>query len=238
MSLFNKLHQFNILMAFIFLMGFLWGSPEIAQTQELPTSERLVYSRKIGTKQDEVIYTSRYVADSKGPYFELSTSAPDQRARYHLDAQSLLATYTDVTTIGEDATVNRITRLLETRYKAKEGELLVSSTDTLGQSLRLFPWGRQQKAKIIFIGTGASTGGFSFELTVAGKEKLKIMGQEVECWKAQLGLSGVFGSLVGKTNLWFLASYPYYMVRSEGVNGPPGTPKSTLELIRYEQPAL
>ncbi|WP_304241200.1 hypothetical protein [Gracilinema caldarium] len=193
-----------------------------------------MYSRKIGNKQDELIYTSRFVNEEKGSYFELSSSAPDQKALYRIDAASLLATYTDVTTYGEDATVNRVSRLLETRYKAKEGELLVSSTDTLGQSLRLFPWGKQQKAKIIFIGTGASVGGFTFELTVTGKEKLTIMGREVECWKAQLGLSGIFGSLVGKTSLWFLASYPYYMVKSEGVSGPPGTPKSSLELIRYE----
>lgn len=233
MTLFNLLK----LASFVLFIVVPWGYPVIVQAQELPMNERLVYSRKMGNKQDEIIYTSRYVAEAKGPYFELSTSAPDLRAIYRLEAQTLLATYTDVTTISEDATVNRITRLLETRYKAKDGELLVSSTDTLGQSLRLFPWGRQQRAKIVFIGTGASTGGFSFELTVAGKEKLKIMGQEVECWKAQLGLSGVFGNLVGKTNLWFLASYPYYMVRSEGVNGPPGTPKSTLELIRYEQSA-
>lgn len=205
------------------------------EAQPLPPYERFVYSRKIGNKLDELIYTSRYINETNGAYFELSSSAPDQKALYHLDAQSLLATYTDVTSYGEDATVNRITRLLETRYKAKEGELLVSSTDTLGQSLRLFPWGKQQKAKIIFIGAGASSGGFSFELTVTGKEKLTVMGKEVECWKAQLGLSGIFGSLVGKTNLWFLASYPYYLVKSEGVSGPPGTPKSTLELIRYEQ---
>jgi len=220
---------------FYSILPILLLAPTGLEAQSLPTNERFVYSRKIGNKQDELIYTSRFVTEDKGAYFELTSSASDQKALYRLDAQSLLATYTDVTTYGEDATVNRITRLLETRYKAKEGELLVSSTDTLGQSLRLFPWGKQQKAKIIFIGTGASTGGFSFELTVTGKEKLTIMGKEVEVWKAQLGLAGIFGNLVGKTNLWFLASYPYYLVKSEGVSGPPGTPKSTLELIRYEQ---
>ncbi|HRU29253.1 MAG TPA: hypothetical protein P5082_09825 [Treponema sp.] len=230
----KHLTLFSFLSRFIIFYSLLLLISVNIEAQPLPAYEKLVYSRKIGNKQDELIYTSRFVNEEKGSYFELSSSAPDQKALYRIDAVSLLATYTDVTTYGEDATVNRVSRLLETRYKAKEGELLVSSTDTLGQSLRLFPWGKQQKAKIIFIGTGASAGGFSFELTVTGKEKLTIMGREVECWKAQLGLSGIFGSLVGKTSLWFLASYPYYMVKSEGVSGPPGTPKSSLELIRYE----
>lgn len=232
---FKKVLLFNLLIIGITLFGGPFVQMVNLYAQPLPAYERFVYQRRIGSKQDEVIYISRYVAAEGGAYFELSSSAPDQKALYHLDAQSLLAIYTDVTTFGENTTVHRITTLVENRYKAKEGELLVFSTDTLGQSLRLFPWGKQGRAKIIFIGTGPSPGGFSFELTVSGKEKLSIAGREIECWKAQLGLSGIFGSLVGKTNLWFLAGYPYYLVKSDGVSGPPGTPRSTLELIGYEQ---
>jgi hypothetical protein len=60
------------------------------EAQPLPAYEKLVYSRKIGNKQDELIYTSRFVNEEKGSYFELSSSAPDQKALYRIDAVSLL----------------------------------------------------------------------------------------------------------------------------------------------------
>ena len=127
--------------------------------------------------------------------------------------------------------VGRITSIVENRYKPKDGEILVSSLDTLGQSLRRFPWGQGKKAKLVFL--GSSGGNLSFELSVSGKETIAIGGRSIECWKAQVALSGIFGGMFGKSSLWFSAESPCYLVKSEGPSGGPGSPNGIMELKSY-----
>jgi hypothetical protein len=194
----------------------------------LPLEESFVYTRTIGDKREEVEIKTRMVNENGASYFELRTHSSDQDGLFKLDPVTLFATYSDITTHSKDATIRRITTVVENRSKPKSDELLVSGIDSLGQSLRLFPWGRQQKAKLLFVGSGG--GNFSFELNVSGKETVSIGGRQFECWKAQLGLSGVLGGLFGKTNLWFSTDSPSYLVKSEGPSAGPGSPNSLMEL--------
>jgi hypothetical protein len=200
----------------------------------LPSEESFLYSRKVGDKADEVAMRSRLVSEKGERYFELTIKSADQDALYKLDPTSLFASYSDVTTRNKESTIRRIVSILENRAALKDDELLISGTDagSIGQSLRVFPWGQKQKVKLVFLGTPGG-GNFSFDLSVAGKEKLVVGGRELECWKAQLGMSGIFGGLVGKTNLWFLADYPHYMVRYEGGSGAFGPPPTVMELKSY-----
>jgi hypothetical protein len=200
----------------------------------LPAEESFVYARTVGDKADEVEMRIRLVSEEGAqPYVELSSRAPDQEGLYRLDPGTLFATYSDVTTRGRDSTIRRTTTVLENRAKPKSGELLVSGTESLAQSLRLFPWGKGQKAKLVFLGSGGGGGNFSFELSVSGQEKIKAGGREIACWKAQLSLSGIFGSFVGKTSLWYSVAYPNYLVKLDGPSAGPGSPRSVMLLSSY-----
>jgi hypothetical protein len=201
-----------------------------------PAAEELfVYSRTVGDKKDEVEIRTRPVIVDGTSFIEVTTRSSDQEGLFRLDPETLLTTYSDITTRSKDATIRRITSILENRYKPKEGEILVSGLDTLGQSLRRFPWGKGRKAKLVFLGSGG--GNFSFELGVSGKETLAIGGRGIECWKAQVGLSGIFGGMFGKTSLWYSAEGAAegsgYLVKSEGPSGGPGSPNSVMELKSY-----
>jgi hypothetical protein len=198
----------------------------------LPAEERFVYARKVGDKQDEVEITTRLVSDTGAAYCELVSRSPDQEALFRLDPESLFATYSDITTRGRESTLRRVTSVLENRIKLKEGEILVSDAESLTQALRLFPWGSQRKARLLFVGSGGG-GNFSFELSVSGREKVTVAGRETEAWKAQLGLSGLFGSMMGKTSLWYSTDYPARLLKSEGPSAGPGSPNSAMELVSY-----
>ena len=207
-----------------------FAEPPSAQTPALPSAaeESFVYARAIGDKRDEVEIKTRPVSIDGAAYIEMTTRSPDQDGLFRLDPETLLATYSDITTRSKDATIRRITSIVENRYKPKDGEILVSSLDTLGQTLRLFPWAKGRRAKLVFLGSGG--GNFSFELSVSGKESLAIGARVFECWKAQVGLGGILGGMFGKSSLWFSTDSPSYLVKSEGPSGGPGSPNSVMEL--------
>jgi hypothetical protein len=199
----------------------------------LPAQERFVYLRKIGDKVDDLVLNTRLVKDADETFYELTTQAPDQTGYYKLSPETLFGYYSDITTRTKDTVIRRTTTIIENRIKLKDNELLLSSTDTISQTLRIFPWGRVPKARIVFPGFSENSSGFSFELTVLGKETININGKEYPCWKAQLGLGGIFGAVFGKTLLYFSTTSPSYLLKSDGVVGPPGTPRTILELKNY-----
>jgi hypothetical protein len=207
----------------------------LAASLPAASDELFVYARTVGDKKDEVEIRTRPVNIDGTSFIEVTARSSDQEGLFRLDPESLLAVYSDVTTRSKDATIRRITSIVENKYKPKEGEILVSGLDTLSQSLRAFSWGKGRKAKLVFLGSGG--GNFSFELSVSGKETLAIGGRGIECWKASLGLGGVFGGMFGKSSLWFTASGaaegPGYLVKSEGPSGGPGSPNSLMELKSY-----
>jgi hypothetical protein len=203
----------------------------------LPGAESFVYARKVGAKLDKVEMRTRFVQDGGGGYYELSTKAPEAEALYKLSADKLLEFYSEVTTRSDDATIRRVSALLENRATPAEGEILaVGSGESLAQSLRCFPWGTRTKARIGFIGAGKARADYRFELSVAGKESLELAGRQVECWKVQLSMSGLLGSFVGTTRLWYSVVYPHCLVRSESPSGLPGSPATVLSLESSSPP--
>ena len=214
-------------------IGGLWADQSAAPARPvLPAAERLVYDRTIGDKRDQVETVSRLVSSKGETWYELTSRASEQDLVLRLDPATLLATEVEVTSRGADATLKRVTTILDDNKKAAPDEVVVSGFESLPYTLRAFPWGERQKARISFL--GASTGGsFRFDLSVAGKETLQVGGMPVECWKAQLSLGGIMGGFFGKSYLWYSTAYPHYLVRSESASGGPGSPTSVLTLASY-----
>jgi hypothetical protein len=207
------------------------GSDRAAQPA-LPDHERLVYSRTVGRSVDTLEIDCRLVSGKDGAWYEVVSSAPDQDSTYRLDARTLFANYMDITSRGPDATIRRVTSVLENKAKTGSDEVLVSSFEALPYTLRAFPWGARQKAKLVFLGAGRGAD-FRFDLSVTGKESLSVGSSNVQCWKAQLSMGGVLGAFMGKSVFWFAADYPHYMVRAESSSAGPGSPPSVLSLVSY-----
>jgi hypothetical protein len=200
----------------------------------LPAEERMLYARTVGDKRDEVEQRTRFVSDKGSSWYEATAHSSEQDAFLRLDPITLFASVIDVTSRGNDATLRRVTSVVESRGSPGPDEFLVSSFEALPYSLRAFPWGARQKARLSFLGSGG--GNFRFDLAVIGKVVIAVEGRGVECWKAQLSLGGILGGFVGKSYLWYSVAYPHYLVKSEGASGPPGSPTTVLELLSYSSP--
>jgi hypothetical protein len=190
----------------------------------LPAQERFVYARTIGDKLDRIEVVSRLVASKGQSWYELTSHSAEQDILLRLDPATLLASYAEVTNRGKDATLKRSTTILENKAPTGPDEISVSVMESLVYTLRVFPWGLRQKARIVFLSTSAA-GNFDFDLSVTGKG--------IECWKAQLGLAGIFGAFFGKSSLWYSTAFPHYLVKSESASAGPGSPMSVLTLESY-----
>ncbi len=203
-----------------------------SSSQLLPASEHFLYSRTVGDRHDEVEVLTRLQSDKAESWYEISSHASDQDSILRLDTTTLFATYIEVTSRGKDATLRRVTTVLENRTTAKPDEIVLAGFEALPYSLRAFLWGSRQKATLSFMGSSGG-GNFRFDLSVAGTETITVGDRGIECRKLQLSLSGIIGTFIGKSYLWYSAEYPHFLVRSEGLAGGPGTPKSVLSLLNY-----
>jgi hypothetical protein len=208
------------------------ASPAVRPGAPLPASERFVFARTVGDKHDLVETRIRLVSEKGENWYELTSHSTEQDLLLKLDPLTLLANYTEVTSRGKDATLRRVTTILENKSSVGPDEIILTGFESLPYTLRAFPWGLRQKAKISFM--GASGGGsFRFDIGVAGKETIAVGGQGIECWKAQLSLSGIMGTFFGKSYLWYSTAYPHYLVKSESASAGPGSPTSVLTLVSY-----
>jgi hypothetical protein len=204
----------------------------------LPESELIVYDRSVGAARDQLTVETRLVRPEKaGAYYEITSRSPEQDLVLRLDPKTLFADSIEATSRSGDAIIRRVTTVLASKASSAADEIIVSSAEALTFSLRAFPWGEIAKAKVSFVGTGTRGGDFSFDLKVAGKEKVVTPAGAIECWKAQITMDGVFGAFVGKTSLWFSVEYPHYLARSESPSGMPGSPASILVLRSYASPS-
>lgn len=193
----------------------------------------MTYRRTQSGKVSTLKVSWDLVTEKGSAWYEVRAVSSEQEALYRLDSRRLFLVSSDVLAHGPDSTIRRTTAVLETRAKAGEGELLVGGFESFIHELRGFPWGSASKARLVFLGANGGAGGFDLEISVLGREDVEAGGRKIACWKVQLGLSGVFGAFIGKTNLWYTADSAHYLVKSEGASGPPGSPNMSIILESY-----
>jgi hypothetical protein len=199
----------------------------------LPASEHIVYTERIGSETRVIDQRTVLKSDKGKSWYEYVSSSPDSDILLRMDKDTLLATYSETTTRGKDSVIRRTTEILKTTVALKEDELLVSDFNALAVTLRGFPWGTTDHARLVFLGQANQGMQFSIDLNVQGKETVTANGKPYECWKVQIGVGGVYGAFMGKTYLWYAVDSPHYLVRSEGALGPPGSPQRVLEMNSY-----
>ena len=131
---------------------------------------------------------------------------------------------------GKDAIIDRKVELIENKSKLEEDEIGMIEFNGLNYLLRGFPYDEIKYIKLKILGGRNS---FSLKVKLVGKKTVKVNDKEIDCFKLQLGLPGIWGKLFSKTYLWYSLDTPHYLVRSEGPSGGPGSPKRVLELIDY-----
>lgn len=204
----------------------------IIRNPSIPSEEHIVYSQSEGGQVGSLSDDVHLVTEAGKTWLEVRQLSIKTDAYFRFEPDNLFLIHSELTTRENGVVIRRSTDVLEVKASFKPDELPITDPAALFFMLRGFPWGERDSARVVFLGSGGSPA-FSFSLSVKGKETLSIQGRSLECWKAELGMDGVFGALVPRTRLWFLVAAPHYMVRYEGLSGAPGSPKRILELHDY-----
>jgi hypothetical protein len=207
------------------------GAQGIAVPVALPGEERIIYGRTVGSATSTIEEHLILVSTKEETHYEVTSRSDESDGLFRLDPRTLIATYAEVTTRSEAAVISRVTTLRENRAVLTPDELQIGGFESITQTLRAFPWGSAQKARLVF--AGQRSNGFDYELSVSGKETITVGGRSYECWKAQLGLNGFFGALMGKTTVWYSVSGSHFLVRMQGASMGPGSPTATQEIVSY-----
>lgn len=227
---------FKLLLGILLLVQGLTGMAAqiVASNPGIPDYERVEYQESTDGKKQLTVHVLNRKNEGGKDFLELRSSSVDGESTYRVDPITLLSYYSDITSKSPDATIRRTSEILSAKPKLKAQDMAVSDLGILGLTLRGFPFESKKFANLVFLGASSmGSSGFSFELKLQGKETIKTATGSMECYKLEMGLSGFLGTFVSPTKLWFSTKSPYIMVRSEGVQGPPGSPVKIMELISY-----
>jgi hypothetical protein len=111
-------------------------------------------------------------------------------------------------------------------------EIVLADFSALTYIFRGFLFSELEGVKIGFYGEGRQRT-FGFCASNKHKETVTVHQQPVECYKIEFGLEGFWGTFLPKMNVWYSAEPPHYLVRYQGLSGPPGSPKRDMQLQSY-----
>jgi hypothetical protein len=205
----------------------------VVRNPSLPAEESAVYTEKVGDDTWTVTQTLSLKSENGDSWYQFTSRSPESDVSMRLDAATLFPRDSEVITRTGDSVIKRTTEILKAAPRPRANELVIADYNSLAVTLRGLPWGTFTTVNLVSLGASGRGQQFSFQLTVAGREKVSAGGKTYDCWKAQLGLGGFMGAFFGKSSYWFSADAPHFLVKSEGPSGGPGSPTQKSELQSY-----
>jgi len=210
------------------------GPRVVIGNPSLPAEETVVYIEQTGSDTRILRQDLRLHDAADGRWLELRTLTKDTEATLRLDPSTLFVTRSETTQRGSDAVVRRTMEVIEAPAVPKPDELLVSDFASLSFVLRGLPWDTFHSARVVAVGSPARNDAFSVQISLSGRETVTIGTTRWDCYKVQLGISGFWGAILGKSSYWYAVAPPHVMVKSESPSGGPGSPVTVTELQSYD----
>jgi hypothetical protein len=200
---------------------------------QIPHGERAVYDSKIGDIKFIVENTVAVKIDGGRELYEITSLSKRQDKVIQFDRKTMALISVHTLRKYPDATLDSMLKVVSEKQTFKDGEIKIADFNILMYLMRGYPFGKLASLKIGYYGEGNEKS-YTMTLTYKGIEKVTIRDKSYECHKLDFGMSGFLGTFLPKLNLWYSAAPPHYLVKYEGPEGPPGTPKRVLELGQYE----
>jgi len=200
---------------------------------QIPNGERTVYDSKIGDNKFIVENTVAVKTEGGRELYEMTSLSKRQDKTTLFDRKTMALISVHTLRKYPDATLDSTLKVVSERQTFKDREIKIADFNILMYIMRGYPFGKLSSLKIGYYGEGNEKG-YTMTLSYKGLEKVTIKDKTYECHKLDFGMSSFIGTFLPKLNLWYSAAPPHYLVKYEGPEGPPGTPKRVLELVKYE----
>lgn len=227
---------------FVFWMAFLpaligdisWAGFQFLDP-EIPNGETITYRSQSEGKT--IIMEEQIILISEGQktLYEISSRSPALDTYIRIDRKDMTVSSVHTIQKYDAATLDSKLIIRDTKPNTRDDAVTVPHFVALTHLLRGFPFESKNKISIRYYG---GSGGGKFNLCVRNKdrERVKINGRDIECYKLEFGIDGFFATILPELELWYTVKPPHYMVMYKGPEGPPGTPKRYIEMIDYKAP--
>ena len=227
----------NLLMVLSVIAAALVSGTASAETPlvdpQIPHGERAVYDSKIGDNKFTVENTVAVKTEGGRELYEITSLSKRQDKVIQFDRKTMALISVHTLRKYPDATLDSMLKVVSEKQTFKDGEIKIADFNILMYLMRGYPFGKLPSLKIGYYGEGNEKS-YTMTLTDKGIEKVTIKDKTYDCYKLEFGMSSFIGAFLPKLNLWYSAAPPHYLVKYEGPEGPPGTPKRVLELGQYE----
>lgn len=207
------------------------GSP--FRDPHIPDGETITYAGQLDDAPMTVVETVRVKQVGGRPCYEITSLSPSLDRILTLDKETMRIISIHTTRKFPRATLDSRMQVKHEDPLPGHSEIMLADFSALPYIFRGFRFDELDKLKIGFYGEGRQQT-FRFGASNKKKETLTVQAKEVECYKIEFGLEGFWGTFLPKMNVWYSAEPPHYLVRYQGLSGPPGSPKRDMEVRSYE----
>jgi hypothetical protein len=200
---------------------------------QIPSGEHAVYDTQVGDSKFRMDCSVIIKREGSRELYDITTLSKRQDKEIRLDKKTLALVSVHAVRKYTDATLDSVLNVMSETQTFKNGEIKLADFNILMHIMRGYPFGKLSSLKIGYYGEGNEKS-YTMILSYKGIEKVTIRDRTYECHKLDFGMSGFIGTFLPKLNLWYSAAPPHYLVKYEGPEGPPGTPRRTIELVQYE----
>jgi len=211
--------------------SFIWAETPFVDPG-IPNGEVITYNSRVGDKLMTVVERAVVKRERGKERYEITSRSEslDRTISLAKETMAILSVYT-VRKFQEVTLDSQLTVIDEKPHPGKD-EVKLADFAVMTYIFRGFPFGKLKKLKIGFYGE-ESKEKYTFSAKYKNREKVEVNHQSIECHKIEFGMDGFWGTFLPKIKVWYSVDSPHYLVRYEGLVGPPGSPKRTMELLTY-----
>ena len=199
----------------------------------IPNGETITYTSRVDDKLLTVTENVVIKREGERKLYEItSRSEPlDRTITLVKDTMAIKSVHT-VRKFQEVTLDSRLT-VIDEKPPIGDNGVKLADFAVMTYVFRGFPFEKLKQMKIGFYGE-ESKRKYTFSAHYKKREKVEVNQQTIECHKIEFGMDGFWGAFLPKMKVWYSIDPPHYLVRYEGLVGPPGTPKRDVRLLSYQ----
>lgn len=196
----------------------------------IPDGEKATYRVTVGNKVTTMV--QKVKVGTMGGQGIYTIDRFDEAMDTHTVAlrSSLLSVSSKVVQRTPEATVTREARYERLNLTSVPGTVNVLDFNGIDLLIRGLSFDGKKSVGLRFAAIGAETP-FRLEIQDGGADTLTLAGRTWNCRKVYLTVSGIWSAFVPKSTLWVDGNAPHLLLKFDGLNGAPGSPKRVMELI-------
>ncbi len=198
----------------------------------IPNGETTTYTSHIGDKTMTVVEVVTVKHDGLREVYEITSRSDSLDRTLTLDKETMAILSVHTVRKFPEVTLDSKLKVLNEKFSAEEGEVKLADFAVITYLFRGFPFTKREKLKIGFYGEERKKT-FTFSARYKKREDVTVNQKTVACYKIEFGLDGFWGAFLPKMYSWYSVDHPHYLVRYQGLVGPPGSPKRNAELLTY-----